>query len=90
MVANRTKSTKSTGCPVCNKLNFGVGGGSRKPTATNNLQVWCGANGREALLEEWAHPDKAPQDFLRASGVKVPWECGKCGWGWETMVGRCG
>jgi len=59
------------------------------PTATNNLDVWCRANGREDLLGEWAHPDKAPQDFLRASGVKVPWECGKCGWGWETMAGRC-
>jgi len=42
-------------------------------TATNNLQVWCGANGREALLEEWAHPDKAPQDFLPGSNVRAPW-----------------
>jgi len=79
-------SVNPNGCPECNKLNFGVGGGGRRPTATNNLEVWCGVNGREDLLEEWAHPDKAPQDFLRGSAVKVPWECGKCGWGWEARI----
>jgi hypothetical protein len=48
-------------------------------TATNNLQVWCGKNGREDLLEEWAHLDKAPEEFTQGSGVRMPWKCGTCG-----------
>jgi len=85
-VGNRTNSVNPTGCPVCNACNVGVGGGGKLPTATNNLQVWCGANGREDLLEEWAHPDMAPQEFLRASSVKVQWDCGTCGWQWEARI----
>ena len=81
-VAQGTKSVDPSGCPVCNKCN----GVERRPTATNNLQVWCGENGREDLLEEWAHVDKAPQDFLRGSAAKVPWECGTCGWEWDAKV----
>ena len=67
-------------------MNFGVSVGGRLPTANNNLEVWCGMNGREDLLEEWAHPDKAPHHFMRGSGVKVPWTCGECGHGWEATV----
>ena len=86
-IANRTKSANPTGCPKCNKCNVEIVGGRRRPTATINLQAWCEDNGREDLLEEWAHPDKAPQEFLRgSSSVKVPWKCGKCGAGWEANV----
>jgi hypothetical protein len=63
----------------------GWGGGSLEiwsavavcTTAVYNLEVWCRVIRREELLEEWAHPDKAPEDFLRAANMKVPWECGK-------------
>ena len=55
-------------------------------TPTNNLAVWCGQNGREDLLGEWAHPDKAPTDLTPGSDAKVPWTCGACGWGWETRT----
>jgi len=67
---HRTKPG-GTGCPAC---------AGEVVTATDKLQAWCGNNGREDVLEEWAHPDKAPQDFFLGSAVKVPWECGKCGW----------
>jgi len=77
-----TKSVNPSGCPECNKCNV-VG---RRPTATNNLKVWCGANGREDLLEEWAHPDTAPEGFLQGSAAKVPWECGKCSWQWDAVL----
>jgi predicted Zn-ribbon and HTH transcriptional regulator len=71
-------SSKPTGCPAC---------AGHVVTATNNLAVWCGKHGREdLLLVEWAHPDKAPTDFTPGSKVKVPWECRKCGWGWEASM----
>ena len=76
LISNRTSGNR-TGCPVCAGLVV---------TPTNNLAVWCGENGREDLLREWAHPDKAPTAFTRASGVKVPWKCGECGWGWEALI----
>jgi len=53
-----------------------------------NLQVWCRENGRGDLLKEWAHPDKAPEDFTRGSGSKVPWTCGECGHAWEATIGN--
>ena len=56
------------------------------PTPTHNLEVWCKENGREDLLQEWAHTDKAPHDFTPASHVKVPWKCGECGCGWEAIT----
>ena len=59
---NRT-SSNHTGCPAC---------AGRVVTPGNNLAVWCGENGREDLLGEWAHPDKAPTDFTPGSGAKVP------------------
>ena len=55
-------------------------------TATNNFEAWCGKNGRRDVLAEWAHPDKAPQEFLPAFNVRVPWTCGTCGHGWVTRV----
>ena len=55
-------------------------------TPEYNLQVWCGENGRESLLKEWAHPDKSPEDFTRGSGSKVPWTCGECGHRWEARI----
>jgi hypothetical protein len=76
LIRNRTVSNR-TDCPSC---------AGQVVTATNNLAVWCGKNGREDLLGEWAHPDKAPTDFTRASAVKVPWQCGQCGWGWEAVI----
>ena len=72
---NSRSKPGGSGCPACSGYML---------TATNNLQVWCGKNGREDLLAEWAHPDKAPRDFFPASNEKVPWECGKCGRAWEA------
>jgi len=74
---SRTNSCHANGCPAC---------AGKVATPTNNLAVWCGQNGREDLLGEWAHPDKAPTDFTPASATKVPWQCGECGWGWEAFV----
>jgi len=76
LISKRT-SSKRHGCPAC---------AGRVATPTNNLAVWCGKNGREDLLGEWAHPDKAPTEFTPGSNKKVPWECGKCGWGWEASM----
>jgi len=50
-INNRTSSNRC-GCPAC---------AGRVVTPTNNLAVWCGEHGRNDLLEEWAHPDKAPR-----------------------------
>jgi len=77
LISSRTYSSHPSGCPSC---------AGRVVTPTNNFAVWCGKNGRADLLGEWAHPDKAPTDFTPATGVKVPWKCGECGWGWETRV----
>jgi len=55
-------------------------------TPTNNLAMWCGKNGRNELLGEWAHPDNAPTDFTPGLQVKVRWTCGKCGWGCEALT----
>ena len=49
-VKNRTG--RGDGCPAC---------AGKVPTATNNFAVWCGKNGREDLLEEWAQPGMRPQ-----------------------------
>ena len=68
---NRTKPG-GTGCPAC---------AGKVVTATNNLQAWCGKNGREDVLGEWAHPDKAPDEFTLGSAQRVPWKCGMCGHG---------
>jgi len=76
-IANRTDVKHPKGCPKCNPPG--------RP-ATSNLQEWCAENGRADLLEEWAHPDKAPQDFTRASASKVPWTCGECGHAWEATI----
>jgi len=70
-------SSKRDGCPGC---------AGRVVTPTNNLAVWCGELGREDLLGEWAHLDKAPTEFTPGSAVKVPWKCGECGGGWEATV----
>jgi len=76
-IVRRRKGEQPTGCPAC---------AGSVVTATNNLAVWCGKNGRDDLLGEWAHPDKAPTDFTPASTAKVPWQCRECGWGWETSI----
>jgi hypothetical protein len=73
----RTRVNNPSGCPKCS---------TRGRPATSNLQEWCAENGRADLLEEWAHPDKAPQDFSRASGSKVPWTCGECAHGWQARI----
>ena len=75
-IGNRT-SSKPSGCPGC---------AGKVVTATNNLAVWCGTNGREYLLGEWAHPDKGPEDFTPHSAAKVPWGCGECRRGWEAAI----
>ena len=72
-IYSRTGNNPS-GCPAC---------AGSVATPTKNLKVWCGENGREELLEEWAHPDMRPQDFTPASHVKVPWKCVEC---WKTFV----
>ena len=56
-VGNRTRGG---GCPAC---------AGRVPTATHNLAVWCGANGRDDMLRKWAHSDKAPTDNYKREGV---------------------
>ena len=76
LINNRTSSNRR-GCPAC---------AGRVATPTNYLAVWCGENGLEGLLGEWAHLDQAPEDFLPASNKKVPWQCGECGWGWESNI----
>jgi len=76
---NSRTSSNHTGCPAC---------AGKVATPTNNLAVWCGQTGRKALLAEWAHPDKAPTDFTRASRAKVPWKCGKCGLGWDALISQ--
>jgi len=73
----RSSSSRARGCPAC---------AGKVVTPTNNLAAWCGRNGREDLLGEWAHPDKAPTDFTPGSDAKVPWKCGECGWGSEARV----
>ena len=75
-ISNRTSSNRR-GCPAC---------AGKVVTPTNNLAVWCGENGLQDLLGEWAHLDKAPEDFMPASAAKVPWQCGQCGWGWEASI----
>ena len=75
-LSSRTSSNRS-GCPACaGEVN----------TATNNLAVWCGKTGREDLLGEWAHADKASTDFTPASEAKVPWKCGECGSRWDARI----
>jgi len=74
-IANRTRSNHPTGCPGCNKCNIPVDG--RAPTDTHNLQVHGEENWRLDLLQELAHPDKAPRDLLPASNEKVPRQSGK-------------
>jgi len=68
---------KGTGCPSC---------GGKVVTATNNLAAWCGKNRREDVLAEWAHPDKAPEEFTQGSAQRVPWTCRTCGHGWAAIV----
>jgi len=75
-VGHRTGGGK-TGCPAC---------AGRVATPTNNFEVYCRETGREDLLGEWAHPDKAPTEFMSGSSVKLPWKCGKCGGGWEARM----
>ena len=79
LISSRTSSHR-TGCPSC---------AGRVVTPTNNLAVWCGENGLEGLLGQWAHLDKSPEDFLPASNKKVPWQCRECGWGWEARISCC-
>ena len=74
---SRTNSSQANGCPAC---------AGRVPTATHNFEVHCQQTGREELLGEWAHPDKAPTEFTPASAMKVPWQCRECGHGWETRI----
>jgi len=76
-IFNRTRSSHASGCPAC---------AGRVPTATHNFEVYCGENGLEDLLGQWAHPDKAPTDFTPGAEVMVPWQCGQCGWGWEALI----
>jgi len=73
----RANNSRSTGCPGC---------AGRVATPTNNLAVWCGKKGREDLLGEWAHPDKAPTDFTPGTKVKVPWTCRECRGDWQASV----
>ena len=74
---DRTRSDRPTGCPAC---------AGTVPTPTSNLEVWCTEHGREDLLEEWVDAGRRPVDFLPASNVKVLWQCGECGWGWEATM----
>ena len=78
-INSRTKISRPSGCPGC---------AGQVVTPTNNLAVWCGKNGRADLLGEWAHPDKAPTDFTRASNAKMPWQCGECGLGWDAVISK--
>jgi len=71
------RAGKNSGCPACS---------GRVPTAAHNFEVYCRETGREELLGEWAHPDKAPKDFMPRSEMKVPWKCGECGWRWEASM----
>jgi hypothetical protein len=79
VVQDRTKSKNPTGCPACNPPGIVA-------TPDNNLEVWCGWNGREDLLEEWAHASMSPKDFTYSSHEKGPWRCGKCQGEWETLI----
>jgi len=83
-----TKPSGKGGCPVCRPIGRPRGRVVPLPTAANNLQVWCGATGREDLLGEWAHPDKGPLEVTRGSSEKVPWKCGKCGGTWEARIAQ--
>jgi hypothetical protein len=76
-ICSRTDSKQPRGCPAC---------AGRVVTPTNNLAVWCGKNGREDLLGEWAHPDKAPTDFMPGSDVTMPWKCGECEHTWVSHI----
>ena len=74
-ISNRTSN--GTGCPAC---------AGKVPTATHNFEVYCQETGRSELLGEWADRSRRPKDFTPASGAKVPWKCGECGWGWEARI----
>jgi len=74
---NNRSSSHPRGCPAC---------AGQVVTPTNNLAVWCAKNGREDLLGEWAHRDKAPKDFTPASHNKVPWQCDECAWEWKALI----
>jgi len=63
--------------------------GGPRLSPTNNMRTWCEEEGREDLLEEWADPNKGPDEVTRASTTaKVQWKCGKveCGWTWYATV----
>jgi hypothetical protein len=74
---NHRSSSNRRWCPAC---------AGRVVTATNNLAVWCGKNGREDLLGEWADRSRRPKDFTPGSDVKVPWQCRECGLGWDAVI----
>ena len=76
-ISNRTRSRHASGCPSC---------AGKVATPANNFAVWCSENGLEDLLGQWAHPNKAPKDFMPGSKAKMPWQCRQCGWGWEASI----
>ena len=69
-IGNRTLR-RPRGCPGC---------AGSVPTATNNFEVWCRGNGREALLEEWDDAGcTGPKDVAPGSEGTVCWKCGNAG-----------
>jgi len=61
--------------PGTKRLKLSYGEPPSNVAFSFNLGRYTLAHGRHDLLEEWAHPDKAPQEFTPASSKRVPWVC---------------
>jgi rubrerythrin len=80
-VGNRVRGS---GCPFCWKGQ--IGESTRKAKMRNGVVSF--AEKHPELLKEWDYEKNMikPTEITSGSGLKVWWNCSRCGLSWETMI----